>query len=150
MLVRTGAPLPRPGELALANRPQWLLKAPPGHEKEINQGLPLLDRRLLDMGNPDALQWCVLNTLQVLERQGIDYYRHDFNVEPLIFWRGNDAPDRQGITEIKDVTGFLRYYDELLRHKPGLLIDNCASGGQRNDLETMRRSVPLWRSDSRL
>jgi alpha-galactosidase len=28
-----------------------------------------------------------------------------------------------------------------------MLIDTCASGGRRNDLETLRRSVPLWRSD---
>jgi alpha-galactosidase len=28
-----------------------------------------------------------------------------------------------------------------------MLIDECASGGRRNDLEMMRRSVPLWRSD---
>jgi alpha-galactosidase len=28
-----------------------------------------------------------------------------------------------------------------------LLIDSCASGGRRNDLETLRRSVPLLRSD---
>jgi alpha-galactosidase len=27
------------------------------------------------------------------------------------------------------------------------LIDTCASGGRRNDLETLRRAVPLWRSD---
>ena len=28
-----------------------------------------------------------------------------------------------------------------------MLIDTCASGGRRNDLETLRRSVPLLRSD---
>ena len=28
-----------------------------------------------------------------------------------------------------------------------MLIDSCASGGRRNDLETMRRAVPLLRSD---
>ena len=28
-----------------------------------------------------------------------------------------------------------------------MLIDECASGGRRNDLEMMRRAVPLWRSD---
>ncbi len=28
-----------------------------------------------------------------------------------------------------------------------MLIDSCASGGRRNDLETLRRSVPLLRSD---
>ena len=31
--------------------------------------------------------------------------------------------------------------------RPGLIIDNCAGGGQRIDLESISRSVPLWRSD---
>jgi alpha-galactosidase len=30
---------------------------------------------------------------------------------------------------------------------PGLRIDSCASGGRRNDLETMLRALPLTRSD---
>jgi alpha-galactosidase len=34
-----------------------------------------------------------------------------------------------------------------LRRHPNLWIDTCASGGRRNDLETLRRSVPLLRSD---
>src|SRR5262249_35164274 len=33
------------------------------------------------------------------------------------------------------------------RRNPNLLIDSCASGGKRNDLETLRRSVIFWRSD---
>ena len=28
-----------------------------------------------------------------------------------------------------------------------MLIDCCASGGRRNDLEVLRRAVPLWQSD---
>ena len=55
--------------------------------------------------------------------------------------------DRQGITEIRHVEGYLAYWDELRRRHPGLLIDSCASGGRRNDLETLRRAVPLLRSD---
>jgi alpha-galactosidase len=43
--------------------------------------------------------------------------------------------------------GYLAYWDELRRRHPGLPIDSCASGGRRNDLETMRRAVPLIRSD---
>ena len=30
---------------------------------------------------------------------------------------------------------------------PNMLIDSCASGGRRNDLETLRRAVPFIRSD---
>ncbi|MGB9623488.1 MAG: GH36 C-terminal domain-containing protein, partial [Phycisphaerae bacterium] len=74
-------------------------------------------------------------------------YRQDFNMDPLSYWRAADAPDRQGITEIRHVTGYLAYWDELRRRHPDMLIDSCASGGRRNDLETMRRAVPLWRSD---
>ena len=68
-------------------------------------------------------------------------------MDPLGYWRGNDAADRQGITEIKHVQGYLAYWDELRRRHPGMLIDSCASGGRRDDFETMRRAVPFLRSD---
>ncbi|HOJ68839.1 MAG TPA: GH36 C-terminal domain-containing protein, partial [Candidatus Hydrogenedentes bacterium] len=50
-------------------------------------------------------------------------------------------------TEIRYVEGYLRYFDALRQRHPGMLIDSCASGGRRNDLETMRRAVPLLRTD---
>ena len=102
---------------------------------------------LLDLGNPEAWKWLVEHVDRLLTEQGIDLYRQDFNMDPLGHWRGNDTPDRQGITEIKHVCGYLAYWDELRRRHPDMLIDSCASGGRRNDLETMRRAVPLWRSD---
>ena len=102
---------------------------------------------LLNLGNKDAWNWLVNHVDKLITEQGIDLYRQDFNMDPLAFWRRADAPDRQGITEIKHVTGYLAYWDELLRRHPKMLIDCCASGGRRNDLETLRRAVPLWRTD---
>jgi hypothetical protein len=58
-----------------------------------------------------------------------------------------DAPDRQGISEIRHVEGLYAFWDELLRRHPGLIIDSYASGGRRIDFETTSRSVALWRSD---
>jgi alpha-galactosidase len=110
--------------------PEWLLKG-----------------TLLDLGNPQARQWLTDHIDHLLSEQGIDLYRQDYNIDPLEFWRSADAPDRQGITENHYVTGYLAYWDELRRRRPGMLIDSCASGGHRNDLETMRRSVPFLRSD---
>ena len=104
-------------------------------------------QRLLNLGDPAARQWLTDHVDQLLTEQGIDLYRQDFNMDPLAYWRANDDPDRQGITEIKHVTGYLAYWDELRRRHPDMLIDTCASGGRRNDLETLRRAVPLWRSD---
>jgi alpha-galactosidase len=107
----------------------------------------LLGGKLLDLGNSKALAWAIEHFDAMIKAQGVDIYRQDFNMEPLEFWRRNDAPDRQGITENLHVQGYLAYWDALLKRNPGLLIDSCASGGRRNDLETVRRSVPLLRSD---
>ena len=107
----------------------------------------LLENTLLNLGNPEALQWLTDHVCKLIKEQGIDLYRNDFNIDPLEYWRNNDAKDRQGITEIHYVEGFLAYWDKLRRRNPGMLIDTCASGGRRNDLETLRRSVPLLRSD---
>lgn len=102
---------------------------------------------LLNLGHPDAWKWLVGHIDKLITDEGIDLYRQDFNIDPLNFWRGNDAPDRQGITENRHVQGYLAFWDELQRRHPGMLIDSCASGGRRNDLETLRRAVPLLRSD---
>ena len=123
-----------PGTWLFEKHPEWLL----GKEGP---------NRLLDLGNDAARQWLTDHIDQFLTAQGVDFYRQDFNFEPLPFWRANDTPARQGITEIKHITGYLAYWDELLRRRPGLRIDTCSSGGRRNDLETLRRSVPLLRSD---
>ncbi len=45
------------------------------------------------------------------------------------------------------VQGYLQYLGRSAARNPGLWIDSCASGGRRNDLETMRRSVPLHFTD---
>ncbi len=123
-----------PGTFLYTNNPAWLL----GRDGQ---------QKLLNLGNPDARKWVTDHVDQMLTREGIDFYRQDFNIDPLPFWRANDAPDRQGVTEIHHVEGYLAYWDELRRRHPGLKIDTCASGGRRNDLETLRRAVPLLRSD---
>ncbi len=102
---------------------------------------------LLNLGDAAARRWLTDHVDRLLTEQGIDLYRQDFNMDPLDSWRRNDAEDRQGITENHHVTGYLAYWDELRRRHPNMLIDSCASGGRRNDLETLRRAVPLLRSD---
>ena len=51
------------------------------------------------------------------------------------------------MTENLYVQGYLRLLDALLIRFPTLLIDTCASGSRSDDPETLRRAVPLWRSD---
>jgi alpha-galactosidase len=107
----------------------------------------LLGGTLVNLGNPEARQWVIERVDSIIKTNGIDYYRQDFNMDPLGHWRGNDSPNRQGMTENLHVQGYLAFWDELRRRHPAMLIDTCASGGRRLDLETLRRSVPLLRSD---
>jgi alpha-galactosidase len=97
---------------------------------------------------PEARRWLTDLLSQRIEEYALDVYRNDFNIDPLSFWRGNDAPDRQGMTEIRYIEGLYAMWDELLEQHPGLVIDDCASGGRRIDLEMCMRSIPLWRSDT--
>lgn len=103
---------------------------------------------LFRLNDPAARRWLTELLSEQIEQFGIGIYRNDFNIDPLGFWRANDEPDRQGITEIRYVEGHYEMWDELRARHPGLLIDNCASGGRRIDIETCSRSVPLWRSDT--
>lgn len=102
---------------------------------------------LLKLHEPQVVSWITDHIDKLITEEGVDLYRSDFNIDPLGFWRTNDPEHRQGITEIRYVEGYLAYWDELRRRHPGMMMDSCASGGRRNDLETMRRAVPLLRSD---
>jgi alpha-galactosidase len=103
---------------------------------------------LFKLNDPAARQWLTDLLVRRIRDFGMDWYRNDFNMDPLPAWRRNDAPDRQGMTEIRYVEGHYALWDAIIASKPGLFIDNCASGGRRIDIETLRRSVPLWRSDT--
>lgn len=103
---------------------------------------------LFKLNDPAARRWLTDLLSARIKEFGLGCYRNDFNMDPLDYWRRNDAPDRQGLTESLYVEGHYAMWDELLARHPGLYIDNCSSGGRRIDLETISRSVPLWRSDT--
>ena len=127
----------------------------PGTKLDVEHPAWLLrdgDGRLLNLGNPECRQWLTDHVCRLIKDNGIKIYRQDCNYcgnndKLLPYWRKNEAEDRQGLNENLHVQGYLQYWDDLLARNPGLWIDSCASGGRRNDLETMRRSVPLHYTD---
>jgi alpha-galactosidase len=103
---------------------------------------------IFNLGLPEARAWMTDFISKIISENNIDCYRQDFNIDPLSYWQAADEPDRQGMTEIRHIEGLYAFWDGLLANHPGLIIDNCASGGRRIDLETTGRSIPLWRSDT--
>lgn len=85
-----------------------------------------------------------------IKENHVRLYRQDFNFVPLEMWKEADKAlwgGREGIEENHYVTNLYKYLDTLIDVNPGLIIDNCASGGKRLDVEMSRRSIPLWRTD---
>lgn len=105
------------------------------------------DGRLFHLDAPAARKWLTDLIDEHISAAGLGWLRWDFNIQPLSFWQNNDAEGRQGITEIRYIEGLYAMWDDLRTRHPGLVIDNCASGGRRIDLETCMRGLPLWHSD---
>jgi len=118
--------------------PEWVISPDDDGGGLLNLGLPAARRYMTDYLNA-AIAAYKLSCLRI-----------DYNIDPLPFWRFQDAqrPGREGMTEMRYVEGLYRMWDDILTANPGLFIDDCASGGRRIDLETMSRSLPLWRSDN--
>lgn len=112
---------------------------------------PVLEERhngnLVDLGNPEAWTWVFETVCGVIEDNGVDIYRQDFNMNPSPTWERADEPDRAGIHEIKHIAGLYKYWDALRERFPNMLLENCASGGRRMDFEMMSRSQVYCRSD---
>ena len=115
--------------------PQWFLT------------LPGTASRILNYGNPEAAEY-VFRLLEGYVRElDLSCYRQDFNTDLTAYFRNADEEGRRGITEIKHITGMYALWDRLLAEFPQLIIDNCASGGRRIDIETLKRSIPFFRTD---
>ncbi len=120
------------------------------HREYILESPATGDTCLWNFADDEAADYMIALISTFIKNNGLDWYRQDFNCDPLVLWQIEDDKQgfhREGITEIKYITNLYRYLDTLSEQNPGLLIDNCASGGKRLDIEMMKRSVPLWRSD---
>ena len=105
---------------------------------------------LLDYTNDEVVDYIIDTVDALIKENGVSWYRQDANFNPHSKWTLQDSREgenREGITEIKYITGYYRYIDTLLERNPGLMMDNCASGGRRLDIESMKRSVSLWCTD---
>ena len=124
--------------------PDWVL-----HSQLDGQDNPNL---LVDLGNRECCDFVIELLDGYIKAWGVDIYRQDFNLRTDrgaagTCWEEAEAEDRIGAVENQHIQGYYRLWDALLERNPGLLIDSCASGGRRNDIETMRRSVTLHYTD---
>lgn len=115
--------------------PEWFIELPNSRSK------------ILNYANSDARNYICSLISDYIEKLGMSCYRQDFNTRYTDCFKKNDEENRRGITEIKQITGMYEMWDTLLERFPHLIIDNCSGGGRRIDIETLKRSIPFFRSD---
>ncbi len=108
-----------------------------------------------NIGNPACYRWTRDRILRTLRENRVEMYREDNNSDQALLWRHLDileGGDRSGITECRFIDAHYRLWDEIiactLSYGGCGFVDSCASGGGRNDLESLRRGIPLLRSDA--
>lgn len=128
-----------PGTLMANERPEWVVLPDEGRWGMFNLAVP------------EARQYITDYISAFIDDYGLSWIRIDNAVYYTPLWEKLDAaagPDRVGMAEIRYVEGLYRWWDDLRAAHPDIAIDNCASGGQRIDLELCARSIPLWRTDA--
>lgn len=118
------------------------------HDQE--NGLPyeyMLVDYLADFGNPAFVDWVFNRYTSILDKGKISLYRQDYGVNPADAFHHVNRPGRVGIRENLYAQGYYTFWDRLIQRYPHMMIDSCAAGGGRNDIESMRRAVPLHKTD---
>ena len=120
-----------PGSLIAKEHPEWVLHQP----REGPWG------GIFRFSDPAAEKWMTDLLASRIKDWQVDIFRMDRNTNPLPFWRYADTPDRQGITEIRQIEGLYAMWDGLLQRFPRLEIDNANWRETGPDIEAMRRTV---------
>ncbi len=118
--------------------PEWILKT---------DGCDSTGYGLLNYAIPECVDWVIDRVDSIIKESGVTVYREDFNFDPEPFWMRYDTQNRMGALENLHVQGHIRFWKTLAERNPGLLFDLCASGGRRNEIETLKISVPFHYTD---
>jgi alpha-galactosidase len=136
----------------LLEHPEWIIwrSETPGQKAPdpsvyATQILPVYG--LLNYGLPKVREYVVSMVDRMVRRYGIRYIRYDCNIAPLIYWESVDQPHRRGAAQIRHVEGLYEVLERIRKLHPDLLLEGCASGGRRIDLQTARHFHSFWISD---
>lgn len=124
--------------------PDWFWPAPTG---TLQHQVVNLDYRLLNFGLREVQQWWIDRFVEAYEVWGMRWVRWDYNQAPEPVWNADVPVGKLGWRQIEHITGLYRTLDSIIEACPDLFIEQCASGGHRIDLGTVRRGHSFWMND---
>ena len=119
--------------------PEWLART---YEGGIEKGT------VINMANDEAAAWVESEIARVIEENGCDMFRLDYNVG----WPGATLTRSQRNGSMEN--NILRYYDNvyamygrLRKRFPNVVFENCAGGGGRTDVGMVANFNHTWVTD---
>lgn len=122
--------------------PDWALSIPgKPHAEGRNQ-------RILDLSNPDVVDYLTEEMSRVFSTSGTDYVKWDMNRIFSHAFSPNLPPEQQGEVCHRYICGLYRLLNRLTERFPHILFEGCASGGGRFDLGMLCFFPQIWASDN--
>ena len=105
----------------------------------VRHGKPVYDRSRfqLDYRNPDVRAYMDSVVDRLVRKYNVGYIKMDYNIEPGIGTELHSDSPGDGLLEHE--RAYLGWLDGLFTRYPGLVIENCASGGLRMDYAMLSR-----------
>jgi alpha-galactosidase len=92
-------------------------------------------RRFLDMQNPEAREYLRTKVIRFLKETGFRYLKIDYNDTIGV---GCDGEESLGENLRKNMMASEDFFQEIRRSVPGIVMENCSSGGHRLEPSLMR------------
>ncbi len=102
--------------------------------------------RLLCYGNPEVVAWARQTLSRVISEYKVDWLKWDHNF--YFVCTRDDHGHQRGDGNYAHIQGVYEVMAHLRREFPKLALENCASGGYRNDLGIIRYANTSWNSDA--
>lgn len=102
---------------------------------------------VLDMSNPEVVDYAYESVANILRSAPIDYVKWDMNRQLSDLGSSYLSADSQQELFHRYVLGVYQMQERLLTEFPDLLLENCSGGGARFDPGMLFYSPQIWCSD---
>jgi alpha-galactosidase len=113
------------------------------------EGKPLLvyERYHLNFAKPEVREWARSVIDRLVKDYGIEWLKIDYNIDIGDRFDPPGLMHRYGHVLYDHLRSYYEWLDDLRAAYPGLVIENCSSGGTRFDLGIMAHTHTTWLSD---
>lgn len=122
--------------------PEWCLHVP-GREPSRSR-----HQLVLDMANPDVIDYLIATFEKTLGNVAIDYFKWDMNRHLSDVGSITLPASRQGEVPFRYMLGVYRLLNWFIDRFPNAIIETCSGGGGRYDLGMMCYGFQIWTSDN--